>query len=149
MAAQNVNLTNAYILIKENLMNYFRAELCGVVGNVDIFESQGKVPCAKLSVVVSKRLKGQEDAVIEKAIWHNLICFGKQVAMIKENIKKGTRIFAIGELEYSEWTTSTNERRKSAVIKVRYLHPLQKVELPQAKVSNANLQQQGAQPYGS
>lgn len=60
-------------------MKLNRVELAGNVGNIDIYESEGKTPFAKVSLAENNRYLNKAGETVQQAIWHNVVFYDKQV----------------------------------------------------------------------
>jgi len=103
----------------ENTVN-----LVGFVGQVNLYENEGKKPFAKLTLATTKHYTNKNGEKVEKTAWHTLQCFGHLIDAIKGRVEKGSYLSVSGELEYDEWQTEAGEKRTAAVISVKNLYRL-------------------------
>lgn len=99
-------------------------KLVGFVGQIDVYESEGKQPFAKITLATTNRFIDKQGKQVEKTVWHTLQCFGHLVDSIKGKVRKGSYLSISGELGYDEWRTEKDEKKTAAVIKVNTLYQL-------------------------
>lgn len=97
-------------------MKLNRVELAGNVGNIDIYESEGKTPFAKVSLAENNRYLNKAGETVQQTTWHTVVFYDKQVEAVKSAVSKGCQLFIIGRLSYHNWQTEAGENRQSACI---------------------------------
>ena len=58
----------------------------------------------------------------EQTQWHRIVVWGKQADACERYLRKGDRVAIEGELRYTQWTSESGERHKSAEIIARRVH---------------------------
>ena len=85
-----------------------------LVGNVgrdpECSTSQGGAAIANLSLATSASWKdrntGEQKEVTE---WHRLVCFNKKAELVRDYIKKGSKLYIEGELRTRKWQSQGGE----------------------------------------
>ena len=95
-------------------------KLIGFVGQVDVYQSEGKKPFAKVTLATNKSYKNElGELVAAKPVWHNLRFFGNLVTVVRDLVSKGSQIYVSGELAQEAWTTDENRKQTVSVINVQ------------------------------
>ncbi|MAZ39472.1 MAG: single-stranded DNA-binding protein [Legionellales bacterium] len=90
--------------------------LMGYVGSDPQVSGEGKKPFARFSLATNKRYK-VENEIKEETHWHNLVSFNGVVDIVKDYVKKGSKVQIIGELANNNWTDKEgNEHIQSNVL---------------------------------
>jgi single-strand DNA-binding protein len=73
---------------------------------------------AQFSIATSERFKDATGNQAERTEWHNLVAFGKTAEIIRDYVKKGSKLYIEGSLRTSSWDdkTSGQKRYKTEVI---------------------------------
>jgi single-strand DNA-binding protein len=58
---------------------------------------------ANLTLATSDRQKDQQGNWQDKTEWHNLVAFSRTAEIIRDYVKKGTKLFVEGRLQTSSW----------------------------------------------
>lgn len=77
--------------------------LMGYAGSDPIVSAEDKKSFAKVSLATNKRYKSGEETK-EETHWHKLIFFNNVADIVKDYVKKGSKIQVIGELVNNKWT---------------------------------------------
>ncbi len=48
---------------------------------------------------------------VQDTEWHRVTCFNGQAKAVEQYCEKGTKVFVLGRLHYSEWTDKDNVKR--------------------------------------
>lgn len=107
------------------MKNY--VDLIGRTGN-DVkttnFENGGQV--SKFSLATNKTVKKQEGAKEQKAVWHQIVAFGKLAEFAQQYVQKGELINVIGEIQYREYDDKEGNKKYITEIvadKIIFLSP--------------------------
>lgn len=78
--------------------------LLGHVGrDPEIRSSSGGTLLANLSLATSDRQKDAQGNWQDKAEWHNLVAFGRTAEIIRDYVKKGSKVYVEGRLQTRNW----------------------------------------------
>lgn len=90
--------------------------LMGYVGAEPQVSAEEKKSFARISLATNKRYKVGEETK-EETHWHNLISFNNVADIVKNCVKKGSRIQVVGELINNNWIDKDgNQRNESNVL---------------------------------
>lgn len=89
--------------------------LVGNVGKDPEIKSAGGKEIAVFSIATSKRYKKQGDTEkTEKTTWHRIVVFQEGlVGVVKQYVKKGSKLYVEGELAINEWTDKDGIERRA------------------------------------
>ncbi len=73
---------------------------------------------ANFSLATTERAKDQGGNWSDKTEWHNLVAFGKLAEIIRDYVKKGSKLYIEGSLRTSSWDdkTSGQKRYKTEIV---------------------------------
>lgn len=71
---------------------------------------------ASFSLATSERYNDKDGNPQEKTAWHNLVAWGKLAEIAAEYVKKGTKLFVSGRLQYREYEKDGNKRYVTEVV---------------------------------
>lgn len=60
-------------------------------------------PVANFSIATSERFKDQQGNSQERTEWHNMTAYGKLAEIIRDYVKKGSKLYAEGRLTTRSW----------------------------------------------
>lgn len=98
--------------------------LVGFVGDISVYEGEGKTPFVRIHLATVKRYKDAQGGMVEKTAWHTLKCFGKLAERAKKTIRKGSHCDVSGRLEYDKWESEAGEKHLTAFIRIENLYSL-------------------------
>ena len=104
-------------------MDFNKVLLMGYIGKDPVVSSEGKKPFARVSLATNKRYK-QDSHEVTETYWHNVIFYGPMAELVKQYVKKGSRLFIEGELENHKWKDAEGNDRYSTNIvakEIRFL----------------------------
>jgi single-strand DNA-binding protein len=79
-------------------------KVLGYVGKEpQVNNTQSGTLVVNLSVATSERYKDQQGNYQEKTEWHNLVAFSRQAEIIRDYVKKGSKVFVEGKLQTRSW----------------------------------------------
>ena len=93
-----------------------------LLGNVgkdpEIRATPGGTMVANFSIATTERAKDQSGNWADKTEWHNLVAFGKVAEIIRDYVKKGSKLYAEGSLRTNSWDdkTSGQKRYKTEIV---------------------------------
>jgi single-strand DNA-binding protein len=67
---------------------------------------------ANFSIATSENIKGQDGQWTEKTEWHNLVAFQRTAEIIRDYVKKGSKLYVEGRLQTSSWDDKTTGQKK-------------------------------------
>jgi single-strand DNA-binding protein len=73
---------------------------------------------ATFSIATSDRFKDKEGTWQDRTEWHNLVAFGKVAEIIRDYVKKGSKLYVEGSLRTQSWDdkTSGQKRYKTEIV---------------------------------
>jgi single-strand DNA-binding protein len=87
-----------------------------LLGNVgkdpEIRSTAGGMTIANFSIATSENIKGQDGQWTEKTEWHNLVAFQRTAEIIRDYVKKGSKLYVEGRLQTSSWDDKTSGQKK-------------------------------------
>jgi single-strand DNA-binding protein len=69
-------------------------------------------PVANFSVATSDRYKDKAGEFQERTEWHNIVAFGKLAEIIRDYVKKGSKLYVEGSLRTSSWDDKTDGKKR-------------------------------------
>lgn len=95
--------------------------LLGHVGKDTEFRvTDGGVAIANVSLATTEIFKNQQGERIEKTEWHNLVAFEKLAEVMRDYVRKGSRIDVVGRLQTRNWDdkeTGVKRYRTEIIVK--------------------------------
>lgn len=92
--------------------------LIGNLGNdVDLHFFDGGGCVGKFSLATSESYTSKSGEKINKTQWHNISVFNKAAENCEKYLKKGSKVFVKGSIEYREWTAEDGSKRYGTDIK--------------------------------
>lgn len=92
--------------------------LLGNLGaDAELKVTQGGQVVLKFSLATTEKWKNRNDEMQEKTNWHRCALWGKRAEALAPHLKKGSRLFVEGSVEYSSYEKD-GEKRYSTDIKV-------------------------------
>tara|TARA_Y100000004_G_scaffold171174_1_gene206917 strand:+ start:46 stop:450 length:405 start_codon:yes stop_codon:yes gene_type:complete len=86
-----------------------------LIGNLgkdpDVRTTQNGLQVAKFSLATSEKYKGQE-----KTQWHNITCFGNQAETAQKYLKKGSKVFVDGKLDYQQYEHEGQTKYRTEIV---------------------------------
>ena len=86
-----------------------------LIGNLgkdpDVRTTQNGSQVAKFSLATSEKYKGQE-----KTQWHNITCFSNQAETAQKYLKKGSKIFVEGKLDYQQYEHDGQTKYRTEIV---------------------------------
>lgn len=90
-----------------------KVALLGAVGlDPETRESKQGMPIASFCLATSQKRKDKTEVVQ----WHNCVTFGKLAEIVLQHVRKGTKMYAEGSLEYQEYEKDGEMRKTTKVI---------------------------------
>ncbi len=80
--------------------------------DIKYFEDGTKIVTASLAT--SRKWKSQAGEQKEQTAWHRVQFFGA-LAEIADNLKKGSKIYVEGEIQYQEWEKDGEKRYSTSI----------------------------------
>jgi single-strand DNA-binding protein len=73
---------------------------------------------ASFSIATSERFKDKNGEWQDRTEWHNLVAFGKLAEIIRDYVKKGSKLYVEGSLRTQSWDdkTSGQKRYKTEIV---------------------------------
>jgi single-strand DNA-binding protein len=87
-----------------------------LLGNVgkdpEIRSTPGGVMVANFTLATSDRAKDQQGNWQDKTEWHSLVAFNRTAEIIRDYVKKGSKLYVEGKLQTSSWDDKTTGAKK-------------------------------------
>ncbi len=87
-----------------------------LLGNVgkdpEIRSTPGGTMVATFGLATSERSKDQQGNWVDRTEWHNVVAFGRTAEIIRDYVKKGSKIFVEGRLQTRNWEDKEHPGRK-------------------------------------
>jgi single-strand DNA-binding protein len=87
-----------------------------LLGNVGKDPEQRATPSGTVivsfSIATSERFKDATGNWADRTEWHNLVAFGKVAEIIRDYVKKGSKIYIEGSLRTSSWDDKTDGKKR-------------------------------------
>jgi single-strand DNA-binding protein len=87
-----------------------------LLGNVgkdpEIRSTPGGVMVANFSLATSDRTKDAQGNWQDRTEWHSLVAFNRTAEIIRDYVKKGTKLYVEGKLQTSSWDDKTTGAKK-------------------------------------
>ncbi len=92
-------------------------KLLGHVGKEPaLTTTQGGKLIVNLSIATSERYKDQSGNYQDKTEWHNMVAFGRQAEIIRDYVKKGSKVFVDGKLQTRSWEKDNVKHYRTEII---------------------------------
>ena len=69
----------------------------------EIRTTAGGMTVASFTVATSDRVKGQDGQWTDKTEWHNLVAFQRTAEIIRDYVKKGSKLYVEGKIQTRSW----------------------------------------------
>ena len=90
-----------------------RVMLLGNVGkDPDIKSTGGGTLVASFSIATSDRAKDAQGNWQDRTEWHNLKAFGKTAEIIRDYVRKGSKVFVEGKITTNSWNDKQSGEKK-------------------------------------
>ncbi len=87
-----------------------------LLGNVgkdpEIKSTPNGVPVATFSIATSERFKDKAGAWQDRTEWHNLVAYQRTAEIVRDYVKKGSKLYVEGRLQTSSWDDKTTGQKK-------------------------------------
>ena len=87
-----------------------------LLGNVgkdpEIRATGGGTMVASFSLATSDRTKDQAGNWTDRTEWHNLVAYGKLAEIIRDYVKKGSKLFVEGKIQTRSWDDKNSGEKK-------------------------------------
>lgn len=90
-----------------------RVELIGNVGKEpEVTYTTGGKAVAKFSLATNERFKDSAGEWQERAEWHNIVLWERLAEIVKEYVRKGSKLYIDGRLQTRSWDDKTSGQKK-------------------------------------
>ena len=96
------------------------------VNSVTILGNVGKDPETKtsgsgttictFSVATSDRRKDAQGNWSDTVAWHNITAFGRTAEIVRDYIRKGSKLYVEGRLDYQQWEKDGQKHYKTVIV---------------------------------
>jgi single-strand DNA-binding protein len=87
-----------------------------LLGNVgkdpEIRSTAGGTMVAQFGLATSERAKDSQGNWSDKTEWHNIVAYGKLAEIIRDYVKKGSKLYVEGRLQTRNWDDKEHPGRK-------------------------------------
>jgi single-strand DNA-binding protein len=87
-----------------------------LLGNVgkdpEIKSTASGVAVATFSIATSERFKDKSGAWQDRTEWHNLVAYQRLAEIVRDYVKKGSKLYIEGRLQTSSWDDKTTGQKK-------------------------------------
>jgi single-strand DNA-binding protein len=87
-----------------------------LIGNVgkdpEMRATQSGMVIANFTLATSERIKGADGNWTDKTEWHTLVAFQRTAEIIRDYVKKGSKIYVEGRLQTSSWDDKATGQKK-------------------------------------
>jgi len=90
-----------------------KVTLIGAVGkDPEVRYTQAGMAIANFSLATSKKNKEKSDVTQ----WHNIVAFQKTAELIQQYVKKGSKLYIEGEIQYQEYDKDGEKRYTTKIV---------------------------------
>jgi len=111
-----------------------------LLGNVgkdpEIRSTGGGTMVATFSIATSERSKDQQGNWVDRTEWHNIVAYGKVAEIVRDYVKKGSKLYVEGRLQTRNWDDKEHAGRK-----------VYRTEIIVADLSLLSGREEGSGPY--
>lgn len=87
-----------------------------LLGNVgkdpEIRATGGGMTVASFSLATTDRTKDQSGNWTDKTEWHNLVAFQRLAEIVRDYVKKGSKLYVEGKIQTRSWEDKTSHEKK-------------------------------------
>lgn len=87
-----------------------------LLGNVgkdpDIRSTGGGTLVASFSVATSDRAKDASGEWVDRTEWHNLVAYGRTAEIVRDYVRKGSKLYVEGKIQTRSWDDKTSGEKK-------------------------------------
>jgi len=88
--------------------------LLGNVGkDVEFRTTPGGTAVATVSLATTEAFKDKQGHRTNKTVWHNLVAFGRMAEVLRDHVRKGSRIDVVGRLQTRTWDDKESGGKKN------------------------------------
>jgi single-strand DNA-binding protein len=114
-----------------------------LIGNLgiepDFKQSSAGVSIANASIATSDSWKDKDGSTQERTEWHRLVFFNRLAEIVRDYVKKGSKIYVEGRLQTRKWEDKTGVERYTTEIVVSEMQMLDKISTDStSSTSSAN-----------
>jgi single-strand DNA-binding protein len=78
-----------------------------LIGNLgkdpEIKYTPGGMPVARMTLATNERFKDKEGNWQDRTEWHNLVAFTRTAEIVRDYVKKGTKLYIEGKIQTRSW----------------------------------------------
>src|SRR5258707_13247087 len=86
-----------------------------LVGNVgqdpEVKSTASGVPVAKVSLATNERFKDRNEQWQDRTEWHSVGAWQRLEEIVRENVRKGSKLYVEGKLQRSTWQDRQNDEK--------------------------------------
>ena len=76
---------------------------------------------AEFSLATSERQKDKQGSWQDRTEWHSLVAMGRNAELIRDYVRKGTRLYIEGRLETRSWEDKSGQKKSVTQVRVATL----------------------------
>lgn len=94
-----------------------RVTLLGNIGkDPDIKYTQTGKVVAKFSLATSESYNNEAGQRVDKTAWHRITAFNRQAELVREYLRKGSRVYIEGKINYNTWEKNGQKHTSSEIL---------------------------------
>lgn len=102
---------------------------------------------ANFSLATDKKYKNKAGETVQDTQWHRIVCFNKLAELAEKYLKKGSLIYAEGEIKYRSYEDKDGVKRYLTEIFIDTFRFLDMKKDSDTAVSNVKQEQQAEEPH--
>jgi single-strand DNA-binding protein len=117
-------------------MSVNKAIILGFVGNEpEIKTTQDGKEIANFSVATTESWKGKDGEKKDKTEWHRITAFGNLAGIVKNYVKKGSKVYVEGSLQTQKFTADGVEKTATKIIVQGFNSTIQVLDKKDSEIS--------------
>ena len=93
--------------------------LGNITRDIELRQTPGGTAVADLGIAMNEKYKNASGEYVEKAIFVDVVAWGRKAEVIAEYFSKGSKILITGELQFDQWENKEGEKRSKLRVKLR------------------------------
>lgn len=86
-----------------------------LIGNLgrdpEVRYTQDGKPVANITIATSEKWRNKQGEQKEKTEWHRVVIFGNLADIVKQHLRKGSKVYVEGQLQTKKWTDKNGQDR--------------------------------------
>ena len=93
-----------------------RAQIIGHLGRDPETRAVGETSVCSMSIATTETRKGKDGKQVDTTEWHRVIAWGRTGEVCQQYLRKGSKAFAEGRIQYRKWTAKDGTERVTTEI---------------------------------